>query len=56
MYSRGGLHNQNYDKRKRGQQQHTKNYNQKREVGVCFLNACAIEIEVESQLICECVV
>jgi hypothetical protein len=46
MNSGGGLHYQNG----------TENRSQNREVWVCFLNACAIEIEMESQLICECFV
>ena len=55
MYSGGGLHYQNGYER-RGQQNHMENCSQNSKVWVCFLNACAIEIEMESQLICECFV
>jgi len=56
MYFGGGLHNENVRTRRRGQWQHTENHSQNGEVWIWFLNACAIEIEMESQLICECFV
>jgi len=55
VYSGGGLHNRNGYKT-RDQKKRTKNYSPKKEVSVCFLNACAIENYMESQLICECFV
>ena len=56
MYFGGGLRNENVRTRRRGQWQHTENHSQNGEVWIWFLNACAIEIEMESQLICECFV
>jgi len=50
----GGLHNQNVYTRRGSRWQRAENHSQNREVWVCLLNACAIEIEMDSQLICEC--
>ena len=56
MFFGGGLHNQNVYTRRGGRWQRTENHSQNREVWFCFLNACAIEIEMKSQLIYECFV
>jgi hypothetical protein len=56
VFPGGGLYDQNNNTRRRQEQQHKENFSQNGEVWVCFLNACAIESEMGSQLICECFV